>query len=72
MQPVEAKEWLDTMRAEIGEIAAFEAICDVGLTVCTPSEHIIAHKTAQKVKGVEAEDILGLMVLIGWEICERS
>jgi hypothetical protein len=72
MRPIEAKEWFKTLRAETGELAAFECVCDVALTVCSPSEHVMAARMAQKVDGAETEDILGLMALIGWELCENS
>jgi len=68
----DAKAWFERIRMEVGEIAAYGSVCDVGLAVCSPREHILAARMADKVDGLQTEDVLGLMVLIGWELCERS
>jgi len=67
-----AKAWYRRARGLDGEFTAHEGVCNLVLGLCTPREHELAYIMAEKVEGLETEDILGVMAIIGWELCERS
>ena len=56
------------MRYRDGEFTAHEGVCDLVLGLCTPREDELAHVMTTKIEGLETEDILGVMAIIGWEL----
>lgn len=67
---MDPKDWYKQMRYELGEFAAFDSVCELAQSACTSSELKMAHRAARKLPDVDARDILGLMVLIGWKLEE--
>jgi hypothetical protein len=63
-----AQAWYQRARERDGEVTAFEGVCDLVLGLVQPWEHAVASEMADKVDGLQTEDVLGLMALIGWEL----